>query len=364
MVPVAVSRRLSRRWRRSGFAVFAGWARVAGAGSPARAADDSKEKIEDANGKVSEVYKITGMEVDRVSFVPQEGGVPIDRPRKEVRRVIRTRIDDSGLRKGLKELDDNRVDAAAQSLAKAADVKEGLDRQQAMYHLAVALARKGDAVKARAAYEAYLAAYGKGFYVPETYGALGEIALGANERPKALDFFTKLAAIDGFQELGKFWTAYVIFLDGKFPEAEPKFKEVCVSASFQKRFPAQYAVAACRYAQCLARAGKAEEAFKRFTDVINSPETPDVAVRAIARNGLGDYYFDKGNYAEARRHYLYNYVLYTSAQETMPHALCRAALCFRKLNESPEPKHPYNGVKRAENLEKELKEKFPNFSCK
>ena len=109
-----------------------------------------------------------------------------------------------------------------------------------------------------------------------------------------------------------------------------------------------WAQAAIGKGQALLALGKLEDAEKLLGDLIET--TQDSRLRAQAYNALGDGYFKKENFAEARLKYLRVVLLYGPADPAEhAKALYFAAECSRKLNDP----------KRANDLFKELVETYP-----
>ena len=242
---------------------------------------------------------------------------------------------------------------AFEGVAKSAPVSSWL-AVYADYYRALALERwaRSEPGKARAAVEAladFVRRHGNSRFVHQARLSLANAYLLAGklgEVRRLAQAVVKEKPDTPWALQGRLLLARVKLKEGRPEEALREFDAV-ISALTDRRSPLR-AEALLGKGLTLFALGKADEAERLLSRLIEATE--DSTIRARAYNALGDAYFKKGDYAEARLKYLRVVLLYFQADPAEhAKALHGAAECFRRLGEQ----------ERADELFRELLRRYP-----
>jgi len=138
--------------------------------------------------------------------------------------------------------------------------------------------------------------------------------------------------VDYLQEksfLAKYKAGECLMLLKRFGEAKSVFEGV---AARSRKYPRIYYLALLGKSQSLWQEGQIDKALEDFASLIEAAEVAGVRdILAGAYAGLGDCYFEKKEYEEARWNYLKVVVQFFDAQEYAAKALYRVGLCYREI---------------------------------
>jgi len=154
--------------------------------------------------------------------------------------------------------------------------------------------------------------------------------------------------------------------EGETKWAQAIAEYTAILAEAQKAAPEMVYMVKVRIAACNVGAGKFPDALDEFNRILASSDIPEgirTTVRASALNGRGECSWKNKEYEKALWDFLRVVVLYEGVTSESPKAFNLAGQCMRNLARLADKDNKKDEARmwkmRANELEKELKEKFP-----
>ena len=242
-------------------------------------------------------------------------------------------------------VDRGRYEDAAEFLAKidVAEVKREEIQQDIAFYSALLAARQaaaagGNAAEAQAALEKFVKDFPNNYHVLAAYEAAGDLMAATGDYEKAATFYK-------FVESQAPWVDYkmragiamgrTLLKQEKFPEAAAVFDSVIQQGQgVEGELVAQQSMlATVGRANCLARAGQAEEGVKLVDALITAADPEQAELHALAYNALGNCHRAAGRPKEALMAFLHVPLVYPNFADAHAEALFNLVTLWKEVGD-------------------------------
>lgn len=132
--------------------------------------------------------------------------------------------------------------------------------------------------------------------------------------------------------MAKYWQAECLMMLERYSEAKGDFQSLASVASTNDEYKRIELMAKLGEARAVWQQERPDEAFENFSALVEEAEAAGVRdILAGAYSGLGDCYYQKGQYHAALWNYLKVAVQYFDASEYVPKAAYRAGMCYLEI---------------------------------